>query len=169
MTANDVVRNIESLTTKSSSIIPSAQQLSAFNAPLLLVGQGPWPKVILGFTDIVTTATGYITSMSAGPGVLPGEPYPGAEAAAIAEAFREFVSVHQDLLNILIGQGGFMSQIPFVGPPVAAVLRAVESVVDTIAFSLIDNVEETAAAAMRTDAAALSGTIDEAIAAFDGR
>ena len=43
MTANDVVRNIESLTTKSSSIIPSAQQLSAFNAPLLLVGQGPWP------------------------------------------------------------------------------------------------------------------------------
>jgi len=72
--------------------------------------------------------------MSAGPGVLPGEPYPGAEAAAIAEAFREFVSVHQDLLNILIGQGGFMSQIPFVGPPVAAVLRAVESVVDVSFF-----------------------------------
>ena len=83
-------------------------------------------KVILGLTDIVATATGYIADMSAGPKVT----YVGDEASAIADAFRAFVKVHQLLLDALIGKGGFITSIPFVGPPVAAVLRSIESVVD---------------------------------------
>jgi hypothetical protein len=43
---------------------------------------------------------------------------------------RQFVRVHQALLNILIGKAGLLQQVPLVGPPVAAVLRQVESVVD---------------------------------------
>jgi hypothetical protein len=36
-----------------------------------------------------------------------------------------------DFLNILIGKGGLVPQLmPYVGPPVAAVLRQLESVTD---------------------------------------
>lgn len=39
--------------------------------------------------------------------------------------------VHQALLNILIGKSGLVPNLlPFVGPPVAQVLRQLESVVD---------------------------------------
>jgi hypothetical protein len=54
----------------------------------------------------------------------------GDEASAIADAFRAFVKVHLLLLDALIGKGGLVTTIPFVGPPVAAVLRSIESVVD---------------------------------------
>lgn len=59
------------------------------------------------------------------------EPVPAGEPAdAIFDAFREFVRVHQALLNILIGKSGLVTSLPFVGPPVAAVLRQIESIVD---------------------------------------
>lgn len=45
--------------------------------------------------------------------------------------------MHQALLNVIIGKAGLISQIPAAGPPVAAAIRAVEGVVDTIAFRLI--------------------------------
>ena len=56
--------------------------------------------------------------------------YVGDEATAIADAFRAFVRVHQLLLDALIGNGGVITTIPFVGPPVAVALRSIESAVD---------------------------------------
>lgn len=64
--------------------------------------------------------------MSAGPKIK----YVGSEATAIADAFRLFVKTHQVLLDALIGTGGFITKVPFVGPPVAAVLKSLEKVVD---------------------------------------
>lgn len=54
----------------------------------------------------------------------------GAQSDAIFEAFREFVRIHQMLLNVLIGKAGLFSTLPLIGAPIAAVLRQVESVVD---------------------------------------
>jgi len=54
----------------------------------------------------------------------------GNPSDIIFEAFREFVRVHQQLLNILIGKTGFLTRIPIVGAPVAEILRRVEAVVD---------------------------------------
>jgi hypothetical protein len=54
----------------------------------------------------------------------------GAESDAIFNAFREFVRVHQALLNILIGKAGLFQTVPIIGGPVAAVLRQLENVVD---------------------------------------
>jgi hypothetical protein len=44
--------------------------------------------------------------------------------------FLQFVRVHQVLLNILIGKAGLFQTVPFIGAPVAAVLRQIEGVVD---------------------------------------
>ncbi|KAK1754236.1 UVI-1 protein [Echria macrotheca] len=165
--ASTVVQNIQVLTTKSNALIGPAQQLSIVNAPLLSIGQGPWPTVITGLADIVITATSAITAMNNAPGGQ-GTPYVGDEATAIGNAFRTFVRVHQQLLGVLIGKAGFLTQIPFVGPPVAEVLRQVEGVVDTISFALIDGVEDSVASVMKGDLAGLDGTIKVAIAQYGG-
>lgn len=47
--------------------------------------------------------------------------------------------VHQDLLSTVIGKHGLLSLTPFT-QPIAAVLRSLESGVDTIAFGIIDSV-----------------------------
>ncbi|KAK5662309.1 hypothetical protein OQA88_8215 [Cercophora sp. LCS_1] len=160
--AVDVVKNVETLTAKSQALLAPAQQLSITNAPLLLIGAGPWPTVIGGFTDIIATATGAIGAMSAGPKAS----YGGDDATAIGNAFRVFVKAHQDLLNTLIGKAGFLTKIPFVGPPVTAVLRGIESVVDTIAYGIIGSIEGPVASIMKGDLAALDGTIAGAITSF---
>jgi hypothetical protein len=79
--------------------------------------------------DIVSTATTAIQQMDGMPPVAAG-----AQADAIFEAFREFVRVHQALLNILIGKAGLFQTVPFIGQPIAAVLRQVENVVDVSDF-----------------------------------
>jgi hypothetical protein len=162
ITPAEVVDNIKKLTVKSQALQQPAQTISLINAPLMIIGQGPFPKIIIGFTDIVTTATAAIAQMQGNPKVTAA-----ADATAIADAFREFVRVHQALLNILIGKAGLLQSVPFIGPPVAAVLRQVETVVDTIAFGLIDTVEAKATE-LRGDAGALKGTIELAIKKYDG-
>jgi hypothetical protein len=83
------------------------------------------PHSITGFTDIISTATTFLTQMQS------MAPVPaGAESDSVFNAFREFVRVHQALLNILIGKAGLFNTVPLVGQPVAAVLRQVENVVD---------------------------------------
>lgn len=69
-----------------------------------------------------TRAIGQMQGMAAVPA--------GSPSDLIFDAFREFVRVHQVLLNILIGKAGFLTRVPLVGPPVAAVLRRIEAVVD---------------------------------------
>ncbi|KAM0323542.1 hypothetical protein ACHAQA_008823 [Verticillium albo-atrum] len=161
-TPAQVVDNIQSLTTKSQALQGPAQSISIVNGPLLLIGQGPFPRIIIGFTDIVATATAALTQME-GMADVPA----GAQSDAIFNAFREFVRVHQVLLNILIGKAGLFTAVPIIGQPVAAVLRQIEKVVDTVAFGLIDSVESRAAE-LTTEAGNLKGTIKIAITRYEG-
>lgn len=46
----------------------------------------------------------------------------------------QFVRVHQQLLNILIGRAGLLQSVPVIGGPMASVLRQVEGVVDVSFF-----------------------------------
>ena len=43
----EVVANVNALTDKCKSLVAPAQQLSIVNAPLLLIGQGPWVVRVL--------------------------------------------------------------------------------------------------------------------------
>ena len=149
ITPAEVVTNIKSITTKSMALQAPAKSVTIVSGQLLLIGQGPFPEIIRGFADIVTTATTAIAQMQG----MPKEPA-GASTDAVFEAFREvsticstdihvandekqFVRVHQALLNILIGKAGLFSTVPFVGAPVAAVLRQIEKVVDVSLSSLV--------------------------------
>jgi len=162
ITPAQVVSNIRMVTQKSQALQAPAQSITIINGPLIVIGQGPFPQIIAGFADIVSTATTAISQMQGMP------PVPaGADSDAIFDAFREFVRVHQVLLNILIGKAGLFQTVPFIGQPVAAVLRQVESVVDTIAFGLIDTVESRASD-LQSQAQSLSGTLTVCIQKYEG-
>lgn len=162
LTPSEIVANINIITAKSQALQAPANSITLINGPLIIVGLGPFPPIIRGFADIVATVTSDITAMQGTTRVTAA-----AEVKAIADAFREFVRVHQVLLNILIGKAGLFSIVPFIGVPVSAVLRQIEAVVDSIAFSLIAIVEGTA-----NDIAAqqknLDGTINISITTYDG-
>ncbi|USP79085.1 uncharacterized protein yc1106_06359 [Curvularia clavata] len=162
LTPAQVADNIKTLTSKSAALQAPAQSITIINGPLIVIGQGPFPQIIAGFTDIVSTATVAISQME-GSSPVPA----GADADLIFEAFREFVRVHQVLLNILIGKAGLFTTVPFIGQPVAAVLRQVEAVVDTIAFGLIDSVESRAAD-LQSQANTLGATLDICINSYEG-
>jgi hypothetical protein len=124
-TPAEVVANINVLTQKSQALQAPAQSLSIINGPLIVIGQGPFPQIITGFTDLITTASNDLQQMQGMTAVAAG-----AEADAISAAYRDFVRVHQTLMNILIGKAGLFSTVPFVGQPMAAILRQDEGVTD---------------------------------------
>jgi hypothetical protein len=141
ITPAQVIQNIQMITQKSQALQGPSQSINLINGPLVLVGQGPFPQIITGFVDIVSTAT---TAIAQRQGMAPVPA--GPDADKIFESFREvrfsklrsqtllmfqkFVRVHQALLNILIGKAGLFQTVPFIGQPVASVLRQVENVVD---------------------------------------
>ncbi|TLS22530.1 uncharacterized protein PpBr36_09791 [Pyricularia pennisetigena] len=162
LTPAQMVSNIKMVTAKSQALQAPAQTISVINGPLIVIGQGPFPQIIAGFTDIISTVTTALAQMD-GSAPVPA----GADSDAIFEAFREFVRVHQALLNILIGKAGLFNTVPFIGQPVAQVLRSLEAVVDTIAFSIIDLVQSRSTDLTR-EANSLSTTLTTCINSYDG-
>ncbi|KAI3537275.1 UVI-1 [Colletotrichum abscissum] len=182
-TPAQVVQNIDMVTKKSNDLIAPAQKIDLVSGPLLIVGLGPFPKIITGFVDIVSTVTTALAQMQGMP------PVPaGPQSDAIFEAFREFVRIHQMLLNVLIGKAGLFSTVPLIGAPIAAVLRQVEKVVDvrslqnlqrcgkvwltllrlkSVAFALIGAVQSRATD-LQVQAGMLTGTITTTIDRYEG-
>ncbi|PMD29432.1 UVI-1 protein [Hyaloscypha variabilis F] len=139
LTAPQIVSNINIVTSDSQALQAPANSINILSGPLFLIGQGPFPQIVIGFTQIVNTVTDDIQAMQ---GTQPFNVL--SDENSILDAFTTFVEVHQELLQILIGKAGLLNDLPFVGPPVAQVLRNLESVVDTIAFALIDLVPDVA-------------------------
>ncbi|KAI0862910.1 UVI-1 [Xylaria cubensis] len=164
LTPSQIADNLNTITVQSRNLQVVAQSITIVNAPLIIVGGGPFPKIISGFTQIVTTAT---VSINSWDGTAPITT--DADAQLVFNAFRTFVRVHQDLLNILIGKAGLLESVPVIGPPVAAVLRQIESVVDTLAIDLINTVQvATTSKNIESDANSLGGTLDLCIEKYSG-
>jgi hypothetical protein len=88
LTPAQIVSNIQMLTTKSQALQAPAQSITIINGPLIIIGQGPFPQIIAGFADIISTATTAITQMQGTP------PVPaGTDADAIFDAFREVTTI----------------------------------------------------------------------------
>ncbi|KAK0658518.1 hypothetical protein QBC41DRAFT_237928 [Cercophora samala] len=161
LTSTQIADALKTLTAKSQALQQPAQQISLINGPLIVVGLGPFPQIIAGFSEIITITTATVPQIVATPTFSLD-----ADRKAIADAFREFVRVHQVLLNILIGKAGLFQTVPIIGAPVAATLRQLESIVDAAAYALIDVVA--GSNDVPTQATSLAGTIDVAIKSYEG-
>ncbi|KAK2766778.1 hypothetical protein FQN54_006092 [Arachnomyces sp. PD_36] len=130
-TPQQIADGLKSITQKSQELQGPAQSITVVNAPLIVIGKGPFPEIIAGFTDIVSTATTLASQMgSSAERRRAVTDTADADSDLIFNAFHEFTRVMQALLNILIGKAGILQEIPIVGGPVAAVLRSVESIID---------------------------------------
>ncbi|KAL2194703.1 UVI-1 [Corynascus similis CBS 632.67] len=171
-TPQQITDGIRMITQKSQALQPVAQSITVLNAPLIVIGQGPFPTLITGFTDIISTANALITQL---PGTDPIQKRNvpsritrrGPDADLVFQSFREFVRANQDLLNILIGKADILTKVPVVGQPVATALRGVEGVFDTIAITLI-NLIEARARDLTAEADSLGKTLDLAIQQYEG-
>ncbi|KAK3896605.1 hypothetical protein C8A05DRAFT_48406 [Staphylotrichum tortipilum] len=156
---------IESITKQSEALQAPAQSITILNAPLIAIGQGPFPALIAGFSDIISAFTTLTAQLNDASPITTRDVTD--EGTTIFNAFHKLAGVQQDLVNTLIGKAGIVSNVPVVGAPVAAVLRAVEGVVDSPALALInlvwDNVPE-----LHSDANALGDTYDAAIKKYEG-
>jgi hypothetical protein len=95
-----VVSNIKMLTQKSQALQAPAQSITIINGPLIIIGQGPFPQLIVGFTDIVSTVTTSIAQMQGSAPVTKA-----ADATAIYDAFREVCKlsdIFQDVADAVL-------------------------------------------------------------------
>jgi len=79
-----IVDAIKQLTQKTHDLQAPAHSINPQNGPLLMVGQGPYPRIITGLADIVTTETTILQQMQPMPSVPAGK-----DSDAIFEAHRE--------------------------------------------------------------------------------
>lgn len=182
--AQIIINAINKVTLLSQSLQSAAKQIGAspFGKRDGAIAQSPITDVAAGLRNIAATL-----SFSAQV-FLPLPPLPpGCSSDTVIIALIEFVRVHQALLNILIGRAGLLPGGPikrealiegdvaldergdnaFIGAVVAGALRAVESIVDTVAFKLIDLVP-TRSECAKNQKAALDASLEDAITAYKG-
>ncbi|KAI0528139.1 hypothetical protein F5B22DRAFT_641110 [Xylaria bambusicola] len=171
LTPQQIADGIKLITQKSQALQAPAQSITTLNGPLIAIGQGPYPTIINGFTDIVSTANTLIAQF---PGTAPitkrseaGEREHPKGLIARGPDAQTFVAVHQALLNILIGKAGLFSVVPVIGQPVATSLRGVEGVVDSIAITLIQLIRDPTAD-ITPDANSLDATLTLSIDVYEG-
>jgi len=161
LTADQVVTNINTITSLSQGLQTPANSINLLSPALFLIGQGPFPQIIVGFGTIVSDVTADISAMQT------PVTFAGQAATDVFNAFSDFITVHQQLLSILIGKAGLFSDIPFIGEPVAEALRQVEGVVDTVALSLASMVP-TYADQVGAKTGSLNTQLEQAITAYSG-
>ncbi|KAK4141745.1 uncharacterized protein C8A04DRAFT_30586 [Dichotomopilus funicola] len=168
LSPEQIAAGINSITEKTQALQAPAQSITLVNAPLIIIGQGPFPEIIAGFADIVSTATSLANQIGAST-VKKREALSARQSGAevVSDAFRAYVRVNQALLNILIGKAGLLEQVPLVGAPVASALRGVEAITDSIAITLINLFEERAAE-LTSDANSNDATLTITIQKYEG-
>jgi hypothetical protein len=83
-TATQVVDTIKQLTQKAHAIQQPAQSINVVNGPLIVIGQGPFPKIQAGLADTVSVATAFIPGMQNMPPVAAD-----SDAGTIFDAYSE--------------------------------------------------------------------------------
>ncbi|KFZ01123.1 hypothetical protein V501_10193 [Pseudogymnoascus sp. VKM F-4519 (FW-2642)] len=161
-TPQQVVECFRALTHNAKSLERTAQSISVINAPLIVIGQGPFAVIISGFSDQVQIGNTLIELLDNGFTELTR-----ADEDLVFYAYEEFSRAEKATLNILIVKAGIAEQVPMVGPPVAAVLRQVKEVVASISNTLIQNIQSRAKD-FESEAKSLGDTLDLAISKYDG-
>lgn len=130
---------IESSVAQAVALRRPANQMSVYNAPLMLIGAGPWAvrtllsppetvsnkqTVITGFTNIANTLT---AANSAFP--LPGQ-LTASDEQVLVDKFSSFSTTQAELVGVVVQAGGAVRMVPAVGPLVASAVQDVLICVD---------------------------------------
>ncbi|PIL27611.1 hypothetical protein GSI_10763 [Ganoderma sinense ZZ0214-1] len=143
-----------------NSFITASRNLNSEVTPLNAVTFPTMGFIIAdGFNNITSAVNTFNGEFS------PATPaYPDDAAVAVVDVLTTFVEVHQDLLNVVIGKHSLAAMFALTAP-IAAALRALEGVVDTFAFALI-NLIPTESSPATDQVNALSATFTAAIGTY---
>jgi hypothetical protein len=83
-TPTQVRDDIQQITWKSQALQQPTQSITIVNGPLIIIGQGPYPKICVGLADIVSTTQTTVSKMDGMSQVAAGK-----DADAIHETVRE--------------------------------------------------------------------------------
>jgi hypothetical protein len=94
--SKQIVDNLKSLTDKNKNLQAPAQSITIVNGPLIIVGQGPFPEIIKGLTDLVSTGTEHASQIKDMDPIAAG-----AESDNVFNAYREVnLSTSTDLEDV---------------------------------------------------------------------
>ncbi|KAF5328357.1 hypothetical protein D9619_013283 [Psilocybe cf. subviscida] len=154
--SNDIVLVIRTVTTVSNDINLALTKVTAqvTLADLTKIAAA----AVQGFTQIVADIGKAVT-------MLPGTPViSGGVADTVVEVLVGFVKVHQALLNTVIGKHSIFAQFALTAP-LAAVLRLIETGVDTFAFIII-GIIPTKKAIIQKEISGLDTTVKSSISVY---
>ncbi|KAK3179207.1 hypothetical protein K4F52_009327 [Lecanicillium sp. MT-2017a] len=152
LSSKDIVIAIDGITEISAKTTEVAKDIDLSNLFQSI------PELIGDFKDIVVLALQTIQKVSTS---VVTSKFEDSEQTDVCQAFHDFVIVHQNLLQTVIGQGGILSKTP-ISAPLGAVLSVLEGGVDTLANSIIGLVPVCADQA-KADLKALDATIEMTI------
>ncbi|OBT49065.1 hypothetical protein VE00_00238 [Pseudogymnoascus sp. WSF 3629] len=161
-TPQQVVEGFRLLTQKAQALVPVAESINIINTPLITIGQGPFPIIISGFSDQIKIGDALIELLK--------DDFTGltqADENLVFDAYEEFARAEKSTLNILISKADVLTNVPFIGPPVAAVLHSVEDVVNSISTTLIQKIVSRADD-FQSEANSLGNVLDSTIKKYGG-
>jgi len=126
MKAQEIINTLATLRTKSQAINTRAQSINMSTGKEMSSGGGPYPQVIAGLHELMSTMTNFTDDAHSSPDIS------DAEAKEIDDAYREFVRGHQVFLHLLTGKGALFKSTPEVGRSMQDVLRAERDVVESM-------------------------------------
>ncbi|KAI0834315.1 hypothetical protein F5Y06DRAFT_157158 [Hypoxylon sp. FL0890] len=174
--AQTVINLINEVAIASQNLQAAAKQIGSKRA------RGLEPRFNV-YSDIVTPLKDIAATLSFGlPTLAILAPFPpGCDSDTIVVALIDFVRIHQALLEIFIGRAGLLPGLGFglaahvdaveekfpnpLGVAIAGALRAIETGVDALAFSLIGLIP-TRQACLKQQQASIDQTLKDAIAAY---
>ncbi len=134
------------LDAKFEALSGQTEKITIVNAPLLLIGQGPIPAIIVGITDIIANCQ---TKLS-----IP------------EDATYDFPKLC-DLTDKLVGKSGLTTHAPMIAQPVATVLRQLEATVDGSMSKNLDLAKAEDKDSVNQKASKYDACLEMAISAFD--
>ncbi|EJF63748.1 hypothetical protein DICSQDRAFT_125525 [Dichomitus squalens LYAD-421 SS1] len=149
-----VISAIQTFTSASSSLAGTVNDLSIVNFATDGV------EIVTGLGNITTAVSTFNAEFSSST-----PPYPDNVAIEVVDVLTTFVEVHQQLLELIIGKHSLAAQF-FLTAPIAAALRALEGVVDTFAFAVIDLIPTQEGPAL-AQVSALNVTFTQTITTYD--
>ncbi|KAK1836754.1 hypothetical protein QBC39DRAFT_326199 [Podospora conica] len=159
----DIVAGITGITAKFQDLMGPAILLNPLNAPLMLIGGGPWATVLNGFTTIVTTIT---TASGSMPPVSPGSQLTGTDASAVIGAVSALTATVTSVVGTVAQAGSVVAVVPGVGPPLANVLRKIDNAMDELTAKLTGSVAPGQAGGLGGDVLGLQAALGAALGAF---
>lgn len=79
-----IVDAIKQLTQKAQALQQPSQSISVVNGPLIVIGQGPFPQIIMGLVDICSATTNTLSQMEGMPPVAAGD-----DSDAILDTYKD--------------------------------------------------------------------------------